>query len=38
VQLHKRQQQALVDTALSEHPVDDPGERLEDTDTHFPGA
>ena len=37
LQLHKRQQQALVDTALSEHPVDDPGERLEDTDTHFPG-
>ncbi len=29
--LHERQQAALVDTALSEHPVDDPGERLEDT-------
>jgi len=36
-QLHYSQQQALVDTALSENPVDDPGERLEDTDTHFPG-
>ena len=34
-QLHLTQQQALVDTALSENPVDDPGERLEDTDTHF---
>jgi 2-oxoglutarate dehydrogenase E1 component len=37
-QLHNVQQQALVDTALSENPVDDPGERLEDTDTHFPSA
>ncbi len=36
-QLHHAQQQALVDTALSEKPVDDPGERLEDTDTHYPG-
>ena len=36
LQLHLAQQQALVDTALSENPVDDPGERLEDTDTHFP--
>ena len=35
IQLHKAQQQALVDTALSDNPVDDPGERLEDTDTHF---
>ena len=36
-QLHNAQQQALVDTALSKHPVDDPGERLEDIDTHFAG-
>ncbi|WP_455221678.1 2-oxoglutarate dehydrogenase E1 component [Kaarinaea lacus] len=36
LQLHLAQQQALVDTALSESPVDDPGERLEDTDTHYP--
>jgi 2-oxoglutarate dehydrogenase E1 component len=36
-QLHHAQQQGLVDIALSEKPVDDPGERLEDTDTHFPG-
>jgi 2-oxoglutarate dehydrogenase E1 component len=36
LQLHRQQQQGLVDTALSEHPVDDPGERLEDTDTHYP--
>jgi 2-oxoglutarate dehydrogenase E1 component len=36
-QLHNAQQQALVDIALSESPVDDPGERLEDTDTHFSG-
>jgi hypothetical protein len=28
------QQQALIDTALSAKPVDDPGERLEDTDSH----
>lgn len=34
--LHNAQQEALIDVALSEHPVDDPGERLEDTDTHFP--
>jgi 2-oxoglutarate dehydrogenase E1 component len=33
--LHQAQQQALIDTALSDQPVDDPGERLEDTDTHF---
>jgi 2-oxoglutarate dehydrogenase E1 component len=32
--LHRAQQKNLVDTALSEHPVDDPGERLEDTDGH----
>lgn len=31
-QLHKTLQQGLVDTALSDSPVDDPGERLEDTD------
>ncbi len=36
--LHNAQQQALVDTALSEAPVDDPGERLEDTDTHYSGS
>jgi len=36
-QLHHAQQQALIEIALSESPVDDPGERLEDTDTHFPG-
>ena len=34
-QLHKVQQQGLVDVALSEQPVDDPGERLEDVDAHF---
>lgn len=32
--LHQAQQQALVDSALSEQPVDDPGERLEDLDNH----
>ncbi len=37
LKLHLAQQQALVDTALSERPVDDPGERLEDTDVHFLG-
>jgi 2-oxoglutarate dehydrogenase E1 component len=36
-QLHNAQQQALVETALSESPVDDPGERLDDTDTYFAG-
>jgi len=36
LQLHLAQQQALIETALSENPVDDPGERLEDTDTHYP--
>ena len=33
--LHREQQQGLVDVALSEGSVDDPGERLEDTDAHF---
>jgi len=33
--LHREQQRALVDTALSLHAVDDPGERLEDTDAHL---
>jgi 2-oxoglutarate dehydrogenase E1 component len=32
--LHQQQQQALVDHALSEETVLDPGERLEDTDEH----
>jgi 2-oxoglutarate dehydrogenase E1 component len=35
--LHQAQQQALIDTALAEKPVDDPGERLDDTDTHLFG-
>jgi len=35
--LHQLQQQGLVDTALSESPVDDPGERLDDIDTHVSG-
>ena len=35
--LHLAQQQALVATALSDQPVDDPGERLEDTDAHLFG-
>jgi 2-oxoglutarate dehydrogenase E1 component len=36
--LHRQQQQALVDVALSAGQVDDPGERLEDTDAHhYPG-
>jgi len=35
--LHLAQQRAMVDTALSEGRVDDPGERLEDTDGHDPG-
>jgi 2-oxoglutarate dehydrogenase E1 component len=30
--LHAAQQQALLDTALSDHPVDDPGERLDDVE------
>jgi 2-oxoglutarate dehydrogenase E1 component len=33
--LHQVQQKALVETALSENPVDDPGERLEDTDVYL---
>jgi len=37
LKLHLAQQQALVDTALSERRVDDPGERLEDTDGHLLG-
>jgi len=32
--LHQAQQQALIDTAPAEKPVDDPGERLDDTDAH----
>ena len=36
-QLHQVQQQSLVDTALAEVAVDDPGERLDDTDTHLFG-
>jgi len=32
--LHSAQQRALVDTALSAHRVDDPGERLDDTEHH----
>ena len=36
--LHTAQQQALIDTALSDHPVDDPGERLDDYDTHNPAS
>ncbi|MCB1752862.1 MAG: 2-oxoglutarate dehydrogenase E1 component [Gammaproteobacteria bacterium] len=32
--LHALQQQDLVERALSAEPVDDPGERLEDTDIH----
>jgi 2-oxoglutarate dehydrogenase E1 component len=36
--LHTAQQQALIDTALSDHPVDDPGERLDDYDTHSPAS
>jgi 2-oxoglutarate dehydrogenase E1 component len=35
--LHQVQQQALIDTAMAEKPVDDPGERLDDTDTHLLG-
>jgi 2-oxoglutarate dehydrogenase E1 component len=34
LRLHQAQQQALIDTALAEKPVDDPGERLDDTDAH----
>ncbi|WP_428609228.1 2-oxoglutarate dehydrogenase E1 component [Sedimenticola sp.] len=32
--LHQIQQQDLIEHALSEQPVDDPGERLEDRDIH----
>ena len=32
--LHNAQQQALIETALSDEPVRDPGERLDDTDVH----
>lgn len=32
--LHAQQQQELIDRALSEEAVDDPGERLDDTDVH----
>ena len=32
--LHQAQQHALINTALADKPVDDPGERLDDTDTH----
>ena len=32
--LHAAQQRALVETALAAGRVDDPGERLEDTDEH----
>ncbi len=32
--LHQAQQEALVNAALSELPVQDPGERLDDTDAH----
>jgi 2-oxoglutarate dehydrogenase E1 component len=35
--LHRAQQQALVDTALAVGRVEDPGERLEDTDEHHLG-
>ena len=34
LRLHKAQQQALIDTALAEKPVEDPGERLDDTDAY----
>ena len=32
--MHVQMQELLVDRALSEQPVDDPGERLDDTDIH----
>jgi 2-oxoglutarate dehydrogenase E1 component len=32
--LHRAQQQGLVDAALAVGRVEDPGERLEDTDEH----
>jgi len=37
-QLHNAQQQALIDVALAQDFVDDPGERLEDTDVRFPAS
>jgi 2-oxoglutarate dehydrogenase E1 component len=37
-ELHRQQQQGLVETALSERRVDDPGERLDDTDEHELGS
>jgi 2-oxoglutarate dehydrogenase E1 component len=33
--LHALQQKDLVDRALSDEPVDDPGERLEDAELHW---
>ena len=36
--LHRRQQRALIDTALAPGRVEDPGERLDDTDGHHLGA
>ena len=33
--LHRAQQELLVNTALSEQAVEDPGERLDDTDAHL---
>ena len=35
--LHQAQQQALVETALQQNAVEDPGERLDDTDAHLFG-
>jgi len=37
VDLHRAQQEALIETALAEGRVEDPGERLEDTDEHHLG-
>jgi len=34
IDLHRAQQEALIDAALAEGRVEDPGERLEDTDEH----
>ena len=34
IELHRIQQGSLIETALSADPVEDPGERLEDTDEH----
>jgi 2-oxoglutarate dehydrogenase E1 component len=33
--LHREQQSALIDTALAVGKVEDPGERLDDTDMHM---